>query len=478
MNHSRKTICRAWIAAFAALLPISGCSSSPPGGGGAAAGSLDGVWRSDGYGLVFDIGAGRMKISQVTKISCAVVTEANQSAATSDGAGTTFLVDKKKRSQPVLDVDSGLLTVSAGQTPDTRRLRVDGAISDIVLQRVDRMPEVCSAPPANTPVHNFDIFWQAFHENYPFFALHNVNWDEQRARFRPRVNDATTPAQLHALFVEMIKPLEDAHTSVALDGEDDDLEFDGNRPDPQPLSDDDLDLVNETVNQKLVDKRQRFAEKKISLGHLPNNVGYLRVSSFEGYADTGRFEDEVAELGRALDAAFASPMSGLVIDVRMNDGGSDVLATMIASRLTTKPYVAYAKTARNDPDDAGRFTEPQTITVQPGPGKAFTGQVALLISRYSVSAAETFAQSLIGRPGVTRIGESTQGVFSDVLNWKLPNGITFGLPNEVYTTDGKAYDKVGVPADINTGLVFQRANLQAHRDPELEAALTTLSNHR
>jgi hypothetical protein len=53
--------------------------------------------------------------------------------------------------------------------------------------------------------------------------------------------------------------------------------------------------------------------------------------------------------------------------------------------------------------------------------------------------------ALLGRkPVVSRIGENTQGVFSDVLTRHLPNGWSFGLPNEIYLTeDGKAFDGLG-----------------------------------
>ena len=69
--------------------------------------------------------------------------------------------------------------------------------------------------------------------------------------------------------------------------------------------------------------------------------------------------------------------------------------------------------------------------VQPSARPSFRGLVVELIGPYTLSAGETFAQGLMGRtPRVTRIGENTQGVFSDVLARRLPNGWTFGLPKK------------------------------------------------
>jgi C-terminal processing protease CtpA/Prc len=56
-----------------------------------------------------------------------------------------------------------------------------------------------------------------------------------------------------------------------------------------------------------------------------------------------------------------------------------------------------------------------------------------------------------------RIGLNTQGVFSDVLGRKLPNGWSFGLPNEVYPTkDGKAFDGAGIPPDLAGAVLLAR----------------------
>jgi C-terminal processing protease CtpA/Prc len=77
-------------------------------------------------------------------------------------------------------------------------------------------------------------------------------------------------------------------------------------------------------------------------------------------------------------------------------------------------------------------------------------------------------------PHVTRIGESTQGVFSDVLARHLPNGWRFGLPNEVYRTpEGTAFDGSGIPPDIPVP-VFADEDVAAGRDPGMARALQVL----
>ncbi|GAX58354.1 peptidase [Streptomyces olivochromogenes] len=121
--------------------------------------------------------------------------------------------------------------------------------------------------------------------------------------------------------------------------------------------------------------------------------------------------------------------------------------------------MAYAKRARNDPTDPGRHTHPQPVRVQPAPDRfRYTGPVAVLTGGETYSAGETLTQALIQRPARTvRIGQNTQGVFSDVLERILPNGWTFGLPNEEYLTPsgGKTFDGEGIPPDIRAGNFVQ-----------------------
>ena len=106
---------------------------------------------------------------------------------------------------------------------------------------------------------------------------------------------------------------------------------------------------------------------------------------------------------------------------------------------------------------------------------SFHGPVVELIGPFTISAGETTTQALMGRtPKVLRIGENTQGVFSDVLGRRLPNGWDFGLPNEVFRSpDGKTFDGPGIPPDI-TVPVFADEDLAAGRDPALERARVEL----
>ncbi|WP_349362101.1 S41 family peptidase [Streptomyces sp. H27-C3] len=154
-------------------------------------------------------------------------------------------------------------------------------------------------------------------------------------------------------------------------------------------------------------------------------------------------------------------------------GGSDALGIQIAERLTGRPYTAYTKRARNNPGDPASCTAGQPIRVGPAPGvPRYTGPVAVLTGPLTISAGETFTQSLTGRhPAPLRIGENTQGVFSDTMDRSLPNGWTFTLPNEKYlNAAGSSYDGAGIPPR-HAEPVYAKDDVKHLRDPALNRAL-------
>ncbi|KPC66456.1 protease, partial [Streptomyces sp. NRRL WC-3753] len=108
----------------------------------------------------------------------------------------------------------------------------------------------------------------------------------------------------------------------------------------------------------------------------------------------------------------------------------------------------------------------------------YTGPVAVLTGGSTVSAGETFTQALMDRPGRTvRIGQPTQGVFSDVMRRKLPNGMAAWLPNEEFLTrSGRTFDGTGVPPHL-TEPVFTEDEFDKKRDSAFDRALNVLRDH-
>jgi C-terminal processing protease CtpA/Prc len=318
------------------------------------------------------------------------------------------------------------------------------------------------------------VFAATFAEHYPFFLEKRTDWAAVVTANRAKVNSATTPADLFTTLSGMILPLGDAHTGLVAQNLARSV-----RPVRRTASF--VPPAERPAAYKLADRYlaaplQPFCQGQIEFGMIGTNIGYLRIRSFASYSQTGTFEADTAELGAALDTIFAGAAAwkGLVLDVRLNTGGADPLGLLIAGRLTAATYTAYAKQARNDPADPTKWTAAQTSLVQATTRPGFRGPVIELIGVQSVSAAETFTQALLGRqPKITRLGENTQGVFSDVLERRLPNGWIFGLPNERFVTDGKNYDVVGIAPDIPLESLTPEARATG-KDAAIERAVAML----
>ncbi|MFM2313911.1 MAG: hypothetical protein RLZZ04_3187 [Cyanobacteriota bacterium] len=426
--------------------------------------SLEGLWKSDGYGYIVEAKGDELSFFNVTKDSFIPSFAANNVDETPGDGEVDFAVNI-----PVLGALD--LKIKSTTDDDVKILDIDGTATGITLQHIDEKPPVSEQPTSNDPLTNFDVFWDNFAENYNAFPLKDdVDWQAVREQYRSQVTSETTPEQLFEILSSAIEPLNDAHTSIT--AEDIGKTFSGERDDSDyEALGQKTEQIKGITDQYLSEPLQSWGNGNISYGKLDSGAGYLRIDSFGGYTDSGNFSDDLAELNTALDTIFSQPEQpeNLVIDLRLNLGGSDKLGLEIASRLTDEPYLAYTKIARNDPNDPSGFTDPKSVTVQPNDKPGFLGDVTLLTSRYSTSAAETFTQSLIGREeDVLRVGETTQGVYSDVLGKTLPNGWKVGFGNELFLTEeGKTFETKGIPADVQVP-VFTDEDLANGRDSAIE----------
>jgi hypothetical protein len=439
----------------------------------ASAQSLDGVWQSHGYGYIYEIHGATLKALEVTTGTCVPGFTANRLTIALAGREATF---KAK--------DGDVFFISPGSDVDHKLLVHHEGLSNIKIDRLSRMPAVCDLLTANTPLGNFDVFTRTFAEHYVALDLRHLDWNKAVAENRLKVTAQTRPTELYELIESMLRPLGDLHTGVdapklkrhsqeyfrpgtdrVIKGNIDRFASKGRRA-----------LFAVTDSAYLHGSIRKFCNDQIQYGHIDKTTGYLRFLSFDSYSKHGGFAAGLAALHSALDEVFAdSTLEALVIDVRLSFGGDDRYGVAIASRLAKTEYLAYAIQARADPVERDRWTTAEPVFVRPSSRPRFLGRVVELIGPITMSAAETFTQALMGRtPHVTRIGESTQGVFCDVLERRLPNGWTFALPNAVFRTEeGEAFDVRGIPPDIGAP-VFADDDVTAGRDPGMAAAVRIL----
>lgn len=394
---------------------------------------------------------------------------------------------------------AGLIGLSPDEVSQTRyelqgdelTLAFPGGAFVTRLQRQETVPARCNETVASDAQGVFDFMWETFDEYYAFFELRDVDWVAEYARQLPNVAAVTNDDALFALLSDLLSPIDDGHVFLA-----NETNFFSPEEDSGALVElqSSFDAQNEVTDFSLwidnvVDQFQQNIVSRLDAGSFneqgrllwgtaeSGSVGYLFIGGMQGYAsdDTGELLEDVSAAedlsaaSSAMDMAmsdFANTTS-LIIDLRLNGGGSDAISLDFVRRFVTERQLALSKTAR------GRDYEsaPVEAWLEPIADEAYLQPVTLIVGPNTASAAEIFAIPMQRFAQVSVIGENTAGILSDILGKPLPNGWEFSLSNEVYRdADGVSFEGVGITPDIEVP-VFSVEAILAGMDPALDLAL-------
>jgi len=343
----------------------------------------------------------------------------------------------------------------------------------------------------------YELFQRVFAEHYAFFDLRNVDWEAQVDDGEKSLSVDLGFDEFFGVLTESVSPLGDGHIFIEA-GEG--LSYNENRRADitTQLSEEALaqeDVPSEDVEayvEDYIDEQLSALEAAVESYFVSGSAvgthndqiswatieskgahyGYLRVSSFGDIVE-GSVDDNIAALHQSVERAFEEweDVEGAIIDVRINQGGWDVLARALLSHFISKKTHVYSKRVFF----SGEYTDEVPVTVTPHDGARFAGPVAVLSSNTTISAAETFVMGMRALQHITIIGEPTYGIFSDSLPKFLPSGIYFSLSNEEYSTpSGDIFELVGVPPHIEVD-VFSLNDRKAGTDASIEAALLAMS---
>ncbi|MFD0795664.1 S41 family peptidase [Mucilaginibacter litoreus] len=331
------------------------------------------------------------------------------------------------------------------------------------------------------PQKNFDVFWNIFNNNYAFFELHKVNWQESYKKYRPLVTNSISNDSLFNVMSTMLKPLGDSHVNLIDAAHKKKFNAAGPSHFAAEFNTDSLKAAFwQTADSTLM--KNGFARIKgygsIFKGkHLfyfseSANFGYLRFSRCFAKIKDGELDEKDFEM-EILDSIMAqcSNLKGMIIDVRANIGGDDKFSYEVAGRFTSKPVIGHYKRERIA--GTNRYTKTQKWTITPKGKFAFTKPVIILTNDKTVSAAEVFTLAMKQLSQVSTIGTNTEGNLSDMYEQELPNGWTITLSNQKYYSPRMVcYEGIGVPVDVKVSNIKQ--SLLTMKDPVLDTAIYKL----
>ena len=326
-------------------------------------------------------------------------------------------------------------------------------------------------PSKNSPEGNFEKFWQIFDRNYAHFENRKVNWQQQYRNYRPTVNAQTTDEQLLTVFHDMVAPLKDGHIVIS------------------PTGDLAASAKFSRFYQEFPTKELQARFHQVTLGNLqkqgfgpfikflsePYQIGGYCRSADLGYIQLNGFGGMPIELFvKQLDDMvneFAD-LKGLIIDIRINGGGSPAYVNALVGRLTqVKRLVGYGRTRIGKPKHD--FTSWTPYHIAPQGKHQLIKPTILLTSGATISAGDHCALYLKELPYVKQIGENTNGIFSSMHGERLPNGWQVSLSNgQTVSSKRISYEGMGVPVDVEA--LHARSDMIAGNDPVLKKAIDYL----
>jgi carboxyl-terminal processing protease len=398
--------------------------------------TFNGTWKSIGYGQQLEVNG-----------SVAIMYDRYQS-----GCNVSFEVPTRylKQNIEVLKVTKDSLTIKQG-------------ITEFDFVKVDNGDKRCADRTNNkNPIVNFDALWDTFNENYSSFKIRQINWVELRDKYRSRIAEQSPDNELYLTLNNMLAELNDGHVSL---DKPESLKSEGQE-------DDSLEFLRKKVlheiNSKYLISTNSYNRGTINYGLINKDVSYIQINDLENLADyqidnnlkdkdywtsyqnsaessSNHRKDVINGMKKYLNSLFEDikNTSHCIVDMRFNDGGLDEAGLEVISYFIDERTYVFNKQARFE----GDLTREQKIFIKPAK-KHYDGKIYILTSHQTASAAEIFVLSSLSLPNTVRIGSNTEGIFSDILSKKLPNGWDYGLSNEVYKSiAGMNFEGVGITPD-------------------------------
>jgi outer membrane lipoprotein-sorting protein len=299
---------------------------------------------------------------------------------------------------------------------------------------------------------SFDQLWDEYDRKYAMFTLRpEINWEKLREHYRPEALECKTAYEFARVCAEMLKHLRDLHIWVRIDGQSIPV---FNRPRERN--------ANPSAFEAIIGELYK-AGKYIAWGKTAEKVGFIVINSWRD--DVDKKFDEVLENMRDT--------RGLIIDVRLNGGGSEPMATNVAGRFADKEYIYAYSQYRNGPNHTD-LTEKYPRKIKPRGSWRYDRPVVLLMGQKCMSSNESFVSMMAECPQVTTMGDHTCGSSGNPKSLDLPVGVRISMPRWIdLLPDETSLDEHGVKPDIY--FPTRAECFEGNHDDLLQAAIDRLS---
>lgn len=295
----------------------------------------------------------------------------------------------------------------------------------------------------------FKILMKTLEGRYSYYDLRIENWKALVKQHEPAIMSAKTDRGFAAAAANMLRPTEDLHLNLQL----------GERTFATGSR-----AIDSLFRYPLIGKYATVKKvaDNIVAGRTKDGIGYLMIGTWAG-VDTERIAGALTEL---------ADTKALVVDVRANAGGNEILAREVAQWFVegSKVYAKHRVRKKAGPKGFGPVSK-RTIKGNKA-DQSYDRPVALLTSRYVMSSNEAFVLMMKQGRDCVVVGQPTFGSSGNPQKFDLGNGVTIRVPCwQAMQPDETPFEGEGIQPDE---FVPCLADDLKTRDPILEKALELL----
>ena len=278
----------------------------------------------------------------------------------------------------------------------------------------------------------------------------NINWDSLGIEYRANISERMTESEYFETISKLLQEFRDPHIWLLTPFESmytiEHLEY--------------LKNYDEAITNIYLSGLE-VHNSNIKSAFINDSIGYLFCADFKGDEELND-EAYTSVLNRFSDT------KGLIIDLRINDGGSVYNAQNLLNKLSNERVLWHTTQNRT----LNGFDDKFEWFIEPDPDIFYPNKVIVLNGRFTISAGERFAIGAKLLDNLTVIGDTTANTQGSVMGREMLNGWKYTLTFEkCLSPNGLNYAGIGIPPDeyIN----FDNS-ISDNRDYILERAIELL----
>lgn len=298
-----------------------------------------------------------------------------------------------------------------------------------------------------------DLTCSTIKDNYPYLSFKHINIDSLHSFYSNRLSNYKGD-RVYNLLYDLLYELKDGHVTLYTNGGFPIIPYI-----PKRFLKDRYSYDPVIARNYFKEPLKLAAENKIEYGILENNIGYVYISTM-GIGN----RDWILSFTYVISKLIGT--KGLILDVRDNGGGSDVITEFIVSHFLIEPIESLIWV-----DSHGKESERHLLN--PRNSNTYFNKVIILQNGLCFSATEGFINVMRELPNVITLGDTTGGGSGNPKNYEITDNLTIRLSTYMQLTyQRKQIEWNGIEPDILIGQT--KEDLEKGRDLQLEAAIKYL----